>query len=540
MTGRKTRETSTSGGASISAARSGTEKEMFFGHHLAEHHVQEGHQHQGDDEGDDADHVRRQRRQSERDSSRWWMAGSDTLRISSEQTVMPSWLVASIKRGVLHRVQRGLGGWLPASARGSIWERRAEMTANSAPTKKALQGQQDDEPIRPGSVLAHRSASLRASPLELVDDHVVLARHRARRSIGVKRSRSTRLPSTRSTRSVPSSTLDLVAELGDPVQLVGDEAGDGLVLLVVGHLDAGPLEQLVGAQRGVEDHRPAVADHAGPGAVVLVLELADELLDQVLEGDQPGGAAVLVGDDGDLEARRGAAARAACRRPWTAARTAAASSGPRPALARARSADSAKACLTCTTPRMSSGSSPMTGKPGVAGRASDERDDLGRGVVVVHLGHLRPAASSRPRRSGRRTAACGRAGWRGPGRAALGGRAADQGAELLGACGRRTAPPSARCPATGSRALAVLLNSSDQRLEDGGEHGLERHHHLGGAPAAARGRSSSAPARRCTIENRVARQHADDGADPRARWPRADPAPVSGPSSSRLIAGSMV
>ena len=66
------------------------------------------------------------------------MAGSDTFRISSEQTVMPSWLVASIKVAcsIAHRVV--WAARLPASARGSIWDRRAEMTANSAPTKNAL------------------------------------------------------------------------------------------------------------------------------------------------------------------------------------------------------------------------------------------------------------------------------------------------------------------------------------------------------------------------------------------------------------------
>lgn len=29
-------------------------------------------------------------------SRRWWSAGSETLRMRSEQTVMPSWLVASM------------------------------------------------------------------------------------------------------------------------------------------------------------------------------------------------------------------------------------------------------------------------------------------------------------------------------------------------------------------------------------------------------------------------------------------------------------
>ena len=46
------------------------------------------------------------------------MAGSDTFRISSEQTVMPSWLVASIRVAcsIAHSVV--LAALLPASASG--------------------------------------------------------------------------------------------------------------------------------------------------------------------------------------------------------------------------------------------------------------------------------------------------------------------------------------------------------------------------------------------------------------------------------------
>src|SRR5690606_36362288 len=37
-------------------------------------------------------------------------------------------------------------------------------------------------------------------------------------------------------------------------------------------------------------------------AVVLILNLADDLVENVLDGDQPGSAAVLVGDNGDVNA----------------------------------------------------------------------------------------------------------------------------------------------------------------------------------------------------------------------------------------------
>ena len=85
------------------------------------------------------------------------------------------------------------------------------------------------------------------------------------RDSAVNRSRSTRVavdplhPQRRRGRSSTSSPTS-----GIRSSSVGDEAGHGLVLAVVGHLDPGPLDQLVGPQRGVEDHRAAVADQPGP------------------------------------------------------------------------------------------------------------------------------------------------------------------------------------------------------------------------------------------------------------------------------------
>ncbi len=64
------------------------------------------------------------------------MAGSDTFKINSEQMVMPSWLVASIKVACSMAYREVCAARLPASALGSICERRAEMTANSAPRRR--------------------------------------------------------------------------------------------------------------------------------------------------------------------------------------------------------------------------------------------------------------------------------------------------------------------------------------------------------------------------------------------------------------------
>ena len=124
-----------------------------------------------------------------------------------------------------------------------------------------------------------------------------------------------RRPSIRSTVSVARSSrgssatersghrhLDAVAGVRDLAEPLHDEAADGVVVLVVGQLDAGGVLDLVGAQQAREAPG-AVAALAGPGAeaVVLVGDVADDLLHHVLEGHDAGVAAVLVEDDGHLE-----------------------------------------------------------------------------------------------------------------------------------------------------------------------------------------------------------------------------------------------
>ncbi len=57
---------------------------------------------------------------------------------------MPSWAPAIISEtfSIARRVVRAIRD--PAWARGSIWLRRAEISANSAPTKKALNASSAD------------------------------------------------------------------------------------------------------------------------------------------------------------------------------------------------------------------------------------------------------------------------------------------------------------------------------------------------------------------------------------------------------------
>ena len=66
-------------------------------------------------------------------------------------------------------------------------------------------------------------------------------------------------------------------------------------------LDAQPIVQLVDADLAAEDEHAVALVLDGLGLdVVLVANLADDLLEQVLDRDQARGAAVFVDDDGRL------------------------------------------------------------------------------------------------------------------------------------------------------------------------------------------------------------------------------------------------
>ena len=138
MTGRSTVAKNTSGGASNSAARSGTENERFLGTISPNTTCRNDTITSAMTKAIVAVAASDSPIRVSGISRTWWMAGSDTFRISSEQTVMPSWLVAniSVACSIAHSVVFA-APW-PASARGSIWDRRAEITANSAATKKAF------------------------------------------------------------------------------------------------------------------------------------------------------------------------------------------------------------------------------------------------------------------------------------------------------------------------------------------------------------------------------------------------------------------
>ena len=96
-----------------------------------------------------------------------------------------------------------------------------------------------------------------------------------------------------------------VAGGGDARQPVADQAGHGLVVLVLGQLDPDRVADLVRSHQSGQ--RPA-AVRLAPGRllarVVLVADFADDLLDEVLERDEAVDVAELVDDERHLQAAR--------------------------------------------------------------------------------------------------------------------------------------------------------------------------------------------------------------------------------------------
>jgi hypothetical protein len=85
---------------------------------------------------------------------------------------------------------------------------------------------------------------------------------------------------------------------------LGQQAADGVDLVVV-EVDPEQVADLLEVDPGT-DPEGAVQQVLDVRlvAVVLVGDLADDLLDEVLQRDDPGGAAVLVDDDRDVAGAR--------------------------------------------------------------------------------------------------------------------------------------------------------------------------------------------------------------------------------------------
>ena len=113
-----------------------------------------------------------------------------------------------------------------------------------------------------------------------------------------------RRPSTERTRSRSPSDCTSSPASRYLAQLVVDEAAHGVEVLAL-DVQAQQLVEVVDADARVDDDLRVV--HLLDGrllAVVLVLDLADDLLQHVLDGHDARRAAVLVDDDGHVDAVR--------------------------------------------------------------------------------------------------------------------------------------------------------------------------------------------------------------------------------------------
>ena len=131
-----------------------------------------------------------------------------------------------------------------------------------------------------------------------------LARPARCAAMGTMRTRSMRRPLTRSATRRSPSDVDRLARDRDVAEQVEDQAADR-VPGPGGQLGVDQLVDLVDRQAGA-DPQLAAAELLDRRLldVELVDDLAHQLLDEVLEGDQAGRAAVLVDDDGQVELAR--------------------------------------------------------------------------------------------------------------------------------------------------------------------------------------------------------------------------------------------
>ena len=181
---------------------------------------------------------------------------------------------------------------------------------------------------------------------------------------------------------------DLVAALRQPAELGEDVAADRVEGVGVDReLDPGVLEV---AERDVAAHVPVAVGEPPQrdGARVgLVLDLADDLLEDVLDGDDPDRAPVLVGDDPD-RASAGAAARRAGRRAASSrGRPAPRGSPARSRRRRRRSCRGGRGCCCGRRPRTLSGLSSSITTSRVWPEETQRRSAVLDRLVGVHGDH---------------------------------------------------------------------------------------------------------------------------------------------------------
>src|SRR6218665_2166170 len=234
---------------------------------------------------------------------------------------------------IAHRAVRALR--FPASANGSICERRAEMTANSAATKKALPTSNSTSHPMPKTSLIERLGMPRGrshpaeSATQRHDGSIRQARrqhahprhppqhtHRThppppphptgppltrRRGVPRLKPHGINAPSVKPLHTQrPLSKRYVIADHRQSPQVRHDEPGNRLVIVVFWNPDARALEQLIRPQDARKTHRIPPAHNTRPGAIMLVSDLADQLLHEIFQRGNSRRAAILVHDNRQL------------------------------------------------------------------------------------------------------------------------------------------------------------------------------------------------------------------------------------------------
>ena len=102
-----------------------------------------------------------------------------------------------------------------------------------------------------------------------------------------------------------AGVLEGFAGLGDVSEDGDDVAGDGFVVVVFGEVEVQGVVELVDVEAGVEGGGLLVGCDGDGGVVgllfVFVVYFADDFFEDVFDGDEACGAAVLVEDDGEVD-----------------------------------------------------------------------------------------------------------------------------------------------------------------------------------------------------------------------------------------------
>ena len=100
------------------------------------------------------------------------MAGSETVRISNEQMVMPSWLVASIRVACSMAHSVVLAALLPSRGSGLDLGPAGRDNCELGADEERVARQQDDQPDQTGQGLAHGAPVLRRLRRQIVRDEL--------------------------------------------------------------------------------------------------------------------------------------------------------------------------------------------------------------------------------------------------------------------------------------------------------------------------------------------------------------------------------